>query len=88
MIHDGNFIKNSDYNSSFSRKTETVYLLFPQILSRLLSNKYNLSRFVISNGKNTYNYLFFIDDLIRDDWAIEESITQNTKPSLKNKTRK
>jgi hypothetical protein len=77
MIHDGNFMKNVKFNSDFIKKTETVFLLFPQILSRLLSDKYNLSRFVISNGKNNYNYLFLIMDLISDDWKIEESTTHN-----------
>lgn len=78
MIHDGNFIKNINFNSAFFKKAETVFLLFPQILSRLLSDKYDISRFVISNGKNNYNYLFLIEDLISDDWEIEEMTKDNT----------
>ena len=81
MIHDGNFIKNIKFNSDFIKKAETVFLLFPQILSRLLSEKYNLSRFLISNGKNNYNYLFLIMDLISDDWEIVESTAHNKELS-------
>lgn len=70
MIHDANFVKGATFNIDFIQKTETVFLLFPQILARLLSDKYNLPRFVISNGENNYNYLFLITDLISNDWEI------------------
>jgi len=77
MIHDANFMKKATFDIEFIQKTETVFLLFPQILTRLLSDKYNLSRFVISNGMNNYNYLFLIDDLISNDWEIVENTPNN-----------
>ena len=75
MIHDGNFIKNIEFDPVFFQKTETVFLLFPQILSRILSEKYDLNRFIITNGKNNYNCLFIIEYIIANDWIIEGNNT-------------
>jgi hypothetical protein len=77
MIHDANFVKGVSFNIDFIQKTETVFLLFPQLLARLLSDKYNLPRFLICNGENNYNYLFLIDDLISKNWEVVENTPHN-----------
>lgn len=70
MIHDANFIRTVNLDVEFFQKMETVLLLVPQILSGLLSNKYNLPRFVLNHDGKYYDYLFLINDLICNDWVI------------------
>ena len=78
MVHDANFIKGILLDIDFIQKTETVFLLFPQILGRLLADKYKLPRFIINNGVKNYNYLFLIEDLISNDWEIIKNTPHKT----------
>ncbi len=73
MVHDGNFLKNIDFAPTFFQKTETVFLLFPQILTLVLSEKYNLPRLLLNKGDKNYNLLFVIEDIISEDWVIIEN---------------
>lgn len=72
IIHDANYIRQASFNVSYFQKTETLFLLLPQVLSKLLSDKYNLEVLFIRNDVGCYYYLFTIDDLISNDWIVEE----------------
>lgn len=82
ITHDANYIKCINIDKRFIQSVETIFVIFPQVLSIWLASKYNLSyttmlmnteQLTISkdnDNSNSYPYLFIIDDLISKEWII------------------
>lgn len=82
IIHDANYINGVSFTNSFIQKAEAAFLLFPQILSVWLSEKYSIQHSTIRMNKDTLAitkgvlnedsipYIFTVEELISNDWVV------------------
>jgi hypothetical protein len=72
MVHDANFIRKAPLDLALFRDIETLFLIFPQVLAKLLADKYNIPSYYLKKEDKYYKYLFMVEDLINDDWIVLE----------------
>tara|TARA_R110002167_G_scaffold365962_1_gene592230 strand:- start:1464 stop:2228 length:765 start_codon:yes stop_codon:yes gene_type:complete len=70
VVHDANFRPEVDFE--FIQKSETVFLLIPQIATHFIAEKFSLKRIALSNGVDSVPYIFTVSELLTDDWQVVE----------------
>ncbi|HBY7116605.1 TPA: hypothetical protein MI579_28765 [Klebsiella pneumoniae] len=68
VVHDANF--RPEVNIELISKIEALFLIIPQFATHLISEKFNLKRVVMSDGQNVCPYIFNVNDILSDDWAV------------------
>ncbi len=68
VVHDANF--RPKVNIELISKVEALFLIIPQFATHIISERFNLKKIVISDGKNNHTYIFNISDILSDDWVV------------------
>jgi hypothetical protein len=68
VVHDASF--RPEYNVEFVQKSETIFLMIPQIATYFLAKRFNLKSIVLSNEQYSAPYLFSIKDILAEDYYI------------------
>lgn len=68
VVHDSNYRAVIDI--SLLAKTESLFLLIPQVTTIIIAQKFNLPMLVINDEKENLPYFYNMNDVLSEDWKI------------------